>query len=433
MTKIPSGNIDIDALFNWLEQQPELKELRAEVNQIKCEYRPGESSPEARIKVRSSIELAKQRNSFISRIGKFFWVPGENMRGKVFATPEKDRSLNNTAKVMSFSTIWDFFTMVPIIQFGIAYKLAILSFPVAISISFVLLLLSNTLGEGAMNRTKRNASRASWSLFAFVLICTVKTLFSGPGLDLMISSNGIAEKYAERLAKQKLAENKLELERLIQPDAALTKASMECKKLKDQLDPINRGSQSSELAFNSVYVRAFGKDIERQADIGLTPSQLVAKYGSVSAIPGVCRQQDVLALSSASASISMQKVVDTRSKDISALTGLEYLGKHEPNLFRKHFKLEKGNVSWVNGDEAVAQSTEQFYQKLFAGQFGSLGFSLVFLSVSTIATAIASIMIFKDSQDKDVIASFSGELLKVRDERLNAYNRIVTDKLSKEL
>ena len=66
-TQKPSGNIEIEELFNWLEQQPELEDIRTQAATTVCEYRPGESSTSARIQCNSAKELATGRKGFVVR------------------------------------------------------------------------------------------------------------------------------------------------------------------------------------------------------------------------------------------------------------------------------------------------------------------------------------------------------------------------------
>ena len=108
MSSTPSqsqvGKIDIEALFNWLEQQPELEHLRAKADNALCEYKPGASTPELRITVNDKREIGGKKKGFLHALKDIVWVPGQSMRGKAFATPELDASLNSVAKLMWLHT-----------------------------------------------------------------------------------------------------------------------------------------------------------------------------------------------------------------------------------------------------------------------------------------------------------------------------------------
>ncbi len=417
------GKIDIEALFNWLEQQPELEHLRAKADNALCEYKPGARTPELRITVNDKREIGGKKKSWLRTLKGIVWVPGQSMRGKAFATPELDASLNSVAKLMCISTLWDFFTTIPLFQFSLAGPLAAGALPGATVLSFILLWASNVAGENATDRRKGHSSKATWSLTAFVFLCTAKTLFSGVGVDLWIGSKGIASTYAVELAATKLAKDKAELKRLETGGADFQTAARRCSELEQQMKSIDRAS--NEKQYISLFVQAYGANAVTVADRGLAPKQLIQRYGSVGSIPGVCRQRDALQALNIDKARPLAVAIERKSRAIAEKPPLAYLEKEEPELFAEHFRTTNGKFEWVNGTEAVGQATNQFYANLFAGQFGLLGFSLFTLSISVILTAAAAIMIYLISLNKQVQASFSGELLEYRDERLDEYQRIV--------
>jgi hypothetical protein len=147
----------------------------------------------------------------------------------------------------------------------------------------------------------------------------------------------------------------------------------------------------------------------------------------------VCRQRDALQALNIEKARPLAAAIERKSRAIAEKPPLAYLEKEEPELFAEHFRTANGKFEWVNGTEAVGQATNQFYSNLFAGQFGLLGFSLFTLSISVILTAAAAIMIYLISLNKQVQASFSGELLEYRDERLDEYQRIVQQNSSGQI
>jgi len=426
-----SGKIDIEALFNWLEQQPELEHLRARADGALCEYKPGEKSPQLRITVNDKQEIGGKKKSWLRSFKEIVWVPGQSLRGKAFATPELDASLNSVAKLMCISTLWDFFTTIPLFQFSLAGPLVGAALPVGTVLSFILLWASNVAGENATDRRKGHSSKANWSLAAFVFLCTAKTLFSGVGVDLWIGSKGIASTYSAELAVTKLAKDKAELKRLESGGADFQTAARRCSELEQQMKVIDRST--NEKQFISLFVQAYGSNAVTAADRGLAPKQLIGRYGSVGSIPGVCRQRNALQALNIEKARPLAAAIERKSRAIADKPPLAYLEQEEPSLYAEHFRNVNGKFEWVNGTEAVGQATNQFYSNLFAGQFGILGFSLFTLSISVILTAAAAIMLYLIALNPQVQASFSGELLEFRDERLDEYQRIVTDNLNCEV
>lgn len=422
---VPAGKIDIEALFNWLEQQPELEHLRAKADNMLCEYKPGERTPELRITVNEKRELSSKKKSLFGKLKDVVWVPGQNMRGKAFATPELDASLDSVAKLMCISTLWDFFTTIPLFQFSLSGPMAAAALPGATVLSFILLVASNVAGENATDRRKGHSAKATWSLAAFVFLCTAKTLFSGVGVDLWIGSKSIASSYAAELAAAKLEKDKAERKRLETGGADFQVAAQRCSELEQQMKELGANRQANDTQYVSLYVQAYGSNAVTAADRGLTPQQQIQRYGSVAAIPGVCRQRDAFQALNTEKAKPLAAAIERKSRAFAEKPALAYLEKEEPELYAEHFRTVNGKLEWVNGNEAVGQATNQFYANLLAGKLGLLGFSLFTLAISVILTGAAAIMIYLISLNKQVQASFSGELLQYRDKRLDDYQKIV--------
>ena len=413
------SNINVEELFDWLEQQPELAHLREQAASTRCEYRPAEVIPDTRITTYPNLELPASRKGIPGRLWEIVWVPGRNMRGKAFSTPELDASLNSVAKLMCISTLWDFVTTIPL--FSISLSLfAWASVPAGAALSFILLWASNVAGENATDRRKGHAAKASWSLTAFILLCTAKTVVSGVGVDLMISSKAIASDYAGRLATNKLLADKATIQNQ-KPGPELVKAQAECADLVQQINQLDRTLKQNEQKFTSLYARAYGMHTDKKGDTALTNDELIKKYA---AGKGVCRRRDALQARQSFQGKAFAESIKVREEAINRLPPLQYLQTQEPDLFAQHFRLKGDVLEWVNGSEAVGEATDQFYRKLFEGKFGLLGFSLFSLAISIILTGAASVMLYLAGKNPQVQASFTGELTRYRDIRLGDYERL---------
>lgn len=422
-TNTSPSKANAEDLLNWLEQDPSLAKLRAMAAGVVCEYKPGEASPEARIRCNPPKELEANQKGPLRWIWNTVWVPGRSMRGVAYGTPELDKSLNSVAKLMCISTLWDFVCTIPLFQFSLA-PLAAGALPGATLLSFVLLLASNVAGETATDRRPGHAAKASWSLAAFVLLCTAKTLFSGVGVDLMIGSQAVASNYAASLSKEKLAKDKAELKRLEGGDAVFQQTKRECADLQNEMRGLDRSA--NEKQYISLFVRAFGSNAATVADRGLTNAQMLERYGSAGKIPGVCRQEKVLQELNAEKAKPLSAAIEQKSQAIASLPPLAYLEQKEPALYAEHFrKASGGKLEWVNGTEAVAEATDQFYSNLLSGRLSPIGFSLFMLSISVILTGSASVMIYLVGRNPEVQASFTGELERFRDKCLDQYQRLL--------
>ena len=416
----PAGEIDLDDLIDWIKRRPELRHLREEADQAKVDYRPGELSPRRRIGIADDRILRTQKAGMLRQIREIVWVPVRNMRGRSYATPTSDATVNATAKLMSISTLWDFFCTLPLFKFGLAGPLGLLAWPGAVVLSFLILWASNVAGEKATDRHDANHARtATLALWAFLLLSLAKTAFSGVGIDLFIGSRAIASSYAEGLIEIKLNSDQQELARLEEGGPELKAATAECERLKGVLAGIDR--QNDEKSFQSSFVLAYGSNASQRADSGLTPEQLVSKYGSASRIPGACNQQKLWRELNSQRAQGLRDALDRKKQASQSMPALAFLEKEEPALFAEHFRERDGNLEWVNGTTAVAQATDQFWQQLLKGEFGKLGFSLFFLAVSIILTGVAALLIYQLSCNPQIKASFSTATMDERDQRLQRY------------
>jgi len=422
-TSSSDNKIDIEELFDWIEQQPELQEIREEAAATLCEYRPAEQELDSRIKV-SAVSVSSQAdNGLATRIWETVWVPGRNMRGKAFSTPELDTSLNSVAKLMCISTLWDFFCTIPIFSKSLLI-LGGASLPAGALLSFILLWASNVAGENATDRRKGHAAKANWSLSAFVLLCLAKTAVSGVGIDLMIGEYAIASKYAQQLAKEKLVSEERNMNNLRSIETpALLSAKEECQKLESEQRSYNRATQEKEWI--SAYVKARGTINDQRSMQGLSTEQRIRKYGSAKSIPGACNQQDALEETKLKDLAAREKSLEAKKESINSLAPLEYLERQEKPTFDQHFLKSGEDLYWKNGTEAVAQGMEQFFRSLQEGEYTLLGFSLFMLAVSTILTSAASVMLYLTGKNEQVKASFAGELNKYRERRVAQYQELV--------
>lgn len=415
------SQINIEDLYDWLEQQPELAHLREQAAKTPCEYRPAEPIPELRLTTNAISELPTGNTGMIAKLWEIIWVPGRNMRGKAFSTPELDTSLSSVAKLMCISTLWDFVTTIPLFSFSLSL-FAWASVPAGTALSFILLWASNVAGENATDRRPRHASKANWSLAAFVLLSAAKTLTSGVGVDLMIGNRAVAAGYAEKLALTKLADDRANLKKQSQPDSNLVAATQRCDELQAQMQQLGKNRAANDAQYVSILVQANGTFADNKTDKNLTSEELSKKY---SLSKGVCVYKQALNDLQKQKNLPFLNSIEKRETEQKALPPLEYLEKFEPNIFNEHFRTNGTNIEWVNGSEAVGEATDQFYKKLLAGELGLLGFSLFTFGISVILTGAASVMLYLTGKNPQVQASFTGDLERYRNNRLSDYEKLV--------
>ena len=414
------SQIDIEDLFDWLEQQPELAQLRKQAAATPCEYCPTEITTDLRLKTKANTELANEEG-IIGKFRDIIWVPGRNMRGNAFSTPELDRSLSSVAKLMSISTLWDFVTTIPLFSFSLSL-FSWGAIPAGTALSFILLWASNVAGENATDRRPKHTSKANWSLAAFVLLSVAKTLVSGVGVDLMIGNRAIQAEYAQKLAENKLSEDRANLTEQSKPSSNLIAATQRCSELQDQMKQLGANRAVNNLQYTSVLVQANGTFEDNKSDKNLTNEELSKKY---STSKGVCRYEQALKDLQKEKNQSALSLIEKQANAQKSLPPLKYLQQYAPNIYNEHFKGSGSNIEWVNGSEAVGEATDQFYKKLLAGEFGLLGFSLFTFAISFILTGSASVMLYLIGKNPQVQASYTGALEEYRNRRLSDYENLV--------
>ena len=414
------SQINIEDLFDWLEQQPELAHLRKQAAATPCEYCPTEITTDLRLTTNANIELTNEEG-IIAKLRDIIWVPGRNMRGNAFSTPELDRSLSSVAKLMSISTLWDFVTTIPLFSFSLSL-FSWGAIPAGTALSFILLWASNVAGENATDRRPKHTSKANWSLAAFVLLSVAKTLVSGVGVDLMIGNRAIQAEYAHKLAENKLSEDRANLTEQSKPSSNLIAATQRCSELQDQMKQLGANRAVNNLQYTSVLVQANGTFEDNKSDKNLTNEELSKKY---STSKGVCRYEQALKDLQKEKNQSSLSLIEKQEVAQKSLPPLKYLQQYAPNIYNEHFKGSGSNIEWVNGSEAVGEATDQFYKKLMAGEFGLLGFSLFTFAISFILTGSASVMLYLIGKNPQVQASYTGALEEYRNRRLSDYENLV--------
>jgi len=87
---------------------------------------------------------------------------------------------------------------IPFVQFALINYLKAAALPAAITISLLLMVLSNVAGRTGANRVKGRASIANLGLAFFILLSLVKTVLSGVGFNILMNQDGITKEYTKK-------------------------------------------------------------------------------------------------------------------------------------------------------------------------------------------------------------------------------------------
>ncbi len=422
-------------LLNWIETQPELDYLRRQANRTKCDYRLNEKNKDRRIRPIPRTNLPGSAG-LVKRMFNAFWVPGENLRGNSYASKEHDKTLNQTAKVMSLSTIWDFICTYPIFLYalkgvrGFGYT----PIPIATAISLFVLWFSNVSGENSTNRTKGRVSRSNISITAFLLLSIAKTALSGVGLEMMLNEKGIMEEKARNIRLETVLLTEQIADTVTNNDAytALLKSSQEeCDRLEKEQNKISRRWNNSrweaieKQKFKEPQTNSINKEgfIENLNGYGACKRENLILNAQAMASQGA--SEDVLAsqVSKASGDNLAALFITSRADYYKFFEGNPLEG-FDVESFRKRwssmesrFETEcnsekcEGKVRWVNGGDAISSAFTQFFEKIQdQSRIASLSLSLYGFIISIILSTSAAALLIMAAKNKETRASFSNML-----------------------
>ena len=427
-------------LLNWIETQPELDYIRKQANATKVDYRLDETEINRRIRPNPRTELPETKN-LIVKIKEAFWVPGSNLRGTSYASKEHDKYLDQTAKVMSLSTIWDFVCTYPIFLYALkGFKgLALAPLPVATVLSLFILWVSNVVGENSTNRSKGRTGRANLSLIVFLILSAAKTAVSGVGLDMMLSENRIMQEKAGDILRDKGFQTNLVKNQVFEDDSfseQLKGATEQCDTLTLQQEKLNLEKGSNRRIFNNLDSQKYLKPSNFKE---LSSEELLSDYSNQI---GPCYKKELIENIQAQErrSINQNLVgmnISKATTDNLAALYLTSKGDYYNSFygypldgfnvqefkakFDENFNLNivegcdnekcEGPVRWVNGSDAIAASFTQFFRKLGdPSQIYSLSLSLFGFIVSIVLSGAAVSFLYLASKNRETRASYSNQL-----------------------
>ena len=427
-------------LLNWIETQPELDYIRKQANATKVDYRLDETEINRRIRPNPRTELPETKN-LIVKIKDAFWVPGSNLRGTSYASKEHDKYLDQTAKVMSLSTIWDFVCTYPIFLYALkGFKgLALAPLPVATVLSLFILWVSNVVGENSTNRSKGRTGRANLSLIVFLILSAAKTAVSGVGLDMMLSENRIMQEKAGDILRDKGFQTNLVKNQVFEDDSfseQLKGATEQCDTLTLQQEKLNLEKGSNRRIFNNLDSQKYLKPSNFKE---LSSEELLSDYSNQI---GPCYKKELIESIQAQErrSINQNLVgmnISKATTDNLAALYLTSKGDYYNSFygypldgfnvqefkakFDENFNLNivegcdnekcEGPVRWVNGSDAIAASFTQFFRKLGdPSQIYSLSLSLFGFIVSIVLSGAAVSFLYLASKNRETRASYSNQL-----------------------
>jgi hypothetical protein len=422
---MPEGNFnrsDVElspkTLIKWIDTSPDLKYLRVAADTLKARY--NSESKEISFQTPDRRIISKRIDNFRYRLREILWPSGNSLRGKTSASQEFDQSCNTTANLMAGSTAWDAVSTFPILQYGINSYLGFLAAPAAITLSLLIMIVSNWSGQLSCNRTKGKIITARNALLVFAFLSFVKTALAGVGMDILVNSSGITKEFATQLAGEQIdkSQKQLDLLRKLESPKYL-EYKQSCDALKSQIKQLRR----EDPLFTTLYVRAYGEYKDQLAMQGMSTQQKLNRYGgNISNIPGDCIKQRIQAEIDGSASDQLSLKLDKWRLEKESQPSLQFLNMNFPEVFSDKFKVERGEAVIRDGGQMVGAANIQFFKKLFdPNKIGDLGFSLFWMFISIILSTGAVFFLWGKSRSEDMKMSYSNELLLEREKFLEGY------------
>lgn len=406
-------------LVKWIDTSPDLRYIREAADKIQARYDSDAKNLSFQSPNRRTV--SRRTDTLSYRLRDFFWPSGKTLRGKTCASQEFDQSCQNTANLMSGSTLWDAVSTYPILQYGVSYYLGLLSVPFAIALSLGLMAISNKAGQESCNATKGKKASARNALLIFFLISGVKTALAGVGMDILVNSGGITKEYAARLASDQIRKTEVQLTQLRKlQNPRYVEYKQSCDSLKQQMEGLKR----EDPLFTTLYVRAYGEYKQQLSTQGLSISQILARHGgTVTNVPGDCVKQRIQAEIDGSAANQLSVQLDQWRTQKETQTSLAFLRDNFPSVYKDKFKQQGNDIVIRDGGEMVGAANDQFFRKLLDPNLvWTLGFSLFWMVVSIVLSLGAVILLWSKSRNPDMKMSFSNELLLEREKFLEGYS-----------
>tara|TARA_Y100000589_G_scaffold325503_1_gene363531 strand:- start:1450 stop:2781 length:1332 start_codon:yes stop_codon:yes gene_type:complete len=426
-------------VLTWIKTQPELEHVRKLASQAEFIYDKESLDPSQRLKIYNRPKYNRKK-SFRKKLIEAIWVPGYKLRGNDYADKNFDAQLDQTASIMSLSTIWDLICTSPVL-FYFTKAAGAAAIPLSFAYGILLLLMSNKSGEFAMNRPKEGNKAASFLLLIFFGLSLVKTLMSGVGIDLVSRAGEIKDSKARDI----LQKNVFILD---QPKSAysdlLNSSINECNRLVQEQSKLNPSKSGERRLYRELQDRMYAKP---NNTTNRDPKYLIDNYLFET---GPCLQKDLISSFIGKDQFNTKNASNIKSNLISSLPPIDALYVFQRNQFYNTFtgnplvgsdtNLEKYKSDFMNSDiefkldcyqessdcnkkvewkdpgMAINEASKQFYGRFIKQDYQNFGLSFVGFLISIFLSLTATVLLYTASLDKKNRASRSSHLADLKNQ-----------------
>ena len=418
-------------VLTWIKTQPELEHVRQLASQAEFIYDKDAVDPSQRLKIYNRPKY-NVKKSFRKRLFEAMWVPGHKLRGNSYADRNFDTQLEQTAAIMSLSTVWDAICTSPVL-FYFTKAAGAAAIPLSLAYGVLLLLMSNKAGEFAMNRPKEGNKAASFLLLIFFGLSLVKTLMSGVGIDLISRAGEIKDSKARDILQQNVFISE-------KPKSGysdlLSSSSKECNRLVKEQSKLNPSKSGERRLYRELQERMYSKPI---STINKDPQYLIDNYPFEI---GPCLKKDLISSFIGKDQFNNKNAFNIKSNLISSLPPIDALYVFQRNQFYNtfignplvgsetnlekykedfidsdiEFKLEcessdcNKDVEWKDPGMAINEASKQFYGRFIKQDYQNFGLSFVGFLISIFLSLTATVLLYTASMDKKNRASRSAYL-----------------------
>jgi hypothetical protein len=366
--------------IHWLEAQPEFTELQ---------------------KIAASDdELKLPKPPLRQRIFKYlkdiFWTDESALYGRSCVDPNLINEAKTTATIVSTANLINVVTTYPYLEYAFV-DMGGTGIALAVFVGILLNKISNAFGEAACRNRHRGEALTGW--VGLVLINILLTLTAGPGVELLLDPQGLAERRSQELL-QKVLDTSLQEQNLTQRQERANLAQANCQAILNDLKALPPKHPNRDL----LYQQAYGTWGERNRDwnqVELTNLPL-------------CRKASRLDEEAQAYADKIQAEREAKQTEIHRYgSGLLYLKAVHPDMYRINFDE---NSQLRSGLEASRLSLQGFAQKLSTGDVSELGFALFFFTVSLVTSGAAVAKVATFARRQDVLRSWNPTLYQLREE-----------------
>jgi hypothetical protein len=343
----------------------------------------------------------------------------KDFHGTAKVTKELKREAANTANMNTLANWLDFASNFPLYLYSFKSFGGILGFTLALLVSGITLSICNVAASTASNRQKHNISLSNKAVGVMIALNIVKSLFSGIGIELSLNQSGLNQQMANQLIEEQIVRVE-KLKKLDDPQYHNT--LKRCEDGRKELEKMGRKHPRRD----SLYQELFGSWPERDRAWEGVPLEQVPICKRIERL-----EQQAYAAYQAAKDTLNQKLV--RRADLG--NDLAFLKEEMPQVYLTKF-TDRGDISTseiTSGTDAVAIATVNFFGKLIRGEWGSLGISLFFFSLSVITSAAAVLMTIEYAKREDVKKSRDEEIAQKRDEWLEGIWRELVQRRQQKL